>query len=282
MANLHTRFLNFEKATSITPARKQKLIVSRQALQNKIIDYFKAKPQLSVPKFYIQGSYKMGTMVLGHDSSYDVDLGIYFLTKPLVTSATLKTHVYNAVANHTNSGVENRDKCVRVIYAGDFDIDLPVYYKTNYDQHPFIATKKTWLQSDPKELCDWFSRKKDRNGQLQRLVKYFKYWANIRSKKMPSGIALTVWVTNNFKPNLRDDIAFYDTANAIKNSLYWSMTCRNPTTPNDDLVEKLDSTQKLNFKNYLDNLIKDANEAIRQMDYTKAVNIWRHQFGDKF
>lgn len=282
MANSHTQFLNFERAISISPARKLKLIASRQALQKKIIDYFKANTQLPVPKFYIQGSYKMGTMVLDKSGQYDVDLGLYFLFKPLVTSATLKINVFNAVSNHTANGVENRDKCVRVIYAGDFDIDLPVYYKTPTDQHPFLATKQTWLKSDPKELCDWFHEKKDRNGQLKRLVKYFKYWANLRDRKMPSGIAFTVWITNNFKPNLRDDIAFYETAIAIRSSLFWGTICRNPATPNDDLVERLDWSQKSNFKTCLDSLVTDAKLAIEQVYSDTATKVWQRQFGLKF
>lgn len=282
MANTHNQFLNFEKAISLTPAKKSKLIASRKALEKRIIDFFKFKSQLPTPKFYIQGSYKMGTMVLDKDGYYDVDLGIYFLTKPLVTSATLKSNVFNAVENHTQYGTENRDKCIRVRYAGDFDIDLPVYYKTPYDKHPYLATKSTWLSSDPKELCDWFNNKKDKSGQLQRMVKYFKYWANMRSKKMPSGIALTVWVTNNFKPSLRDDISFFETAKGIKDSIFWSTTCRNPTTPNDDLVDKLNSDQKNNFSDALNNLINDAEQAIRQDDTTKSFNIWKKQFGYRF
>lgn len=282
MANLHTNFINFERNISLTTSKKQKLILSRKALEKKIVEYFKSKPQLPTPKFYIQGSYKMGTMVIGKDGDYDVDLGVYFLAKPLVTSATLKKNVYDAVSNHTAYGVENKDKCIRVIYSGDFDIDLPVYYKSPTDTHPFLATKATWLLSDPKELCDWFKKKKDKNGQLQRLVKYFKYWANQRAKKMPSGIALTVWVTNNYKSNNRDDIAFFETAKSILDTLFWFTKCRNPATPNDDLVEKLDATQKSNFKKYLESLINDTKNALDQKDIIKSIHILKNQFSEKF
>lgn len=282
MANGHVNFINFEKSISLTPAKKQKLISSRVALQKKIVEYFRGVPGFTVPKFYIQGSYKMETMVVGKDGTYDVDLGVYFLQKPLLTSSTVKRHLYNAVVNHTYRGAENRDKCVRVIYAGDFDIDLPVYYKTMYNMHPFLATKLTWTESDPKELCDWFKRKRDRNGQLIRVIKYFKYWANIRDKKMPNGIAFTVWAANNFVANSRDDVAFYETAKAIRNSIYWSTTCRNPATPNDDFLDKLSSIQKSNFKLSLDSLINDASQAIETRDGTIAYRLWRRQLGLKF
>lgn len=282
MAILHTNFLNFEKSISITYAKKLKLNASRKALQKRIVEYFKTKPKLPTPKFSTQGSYKMGTMVLGKNGEYDIDLGVYFLVKPIVKPVTLKSNVFDAVYGHTEYGVENRDKCIRVIYSGDFDIDLPVYYKNATDLHPFLATKQGWMKSDPKELCDWFEKRKDKNGQLKRLVKYFKYWAIMKSRKMPSGIALTVWATTYYKENTFDDIALYETAKAIRNSFFWSTTCQNPATPYDNLIEKLDSNQRTNFKIYLDNLIENAKSAIAQKDTAKAILIWKNQFYDRF
>ena len=284
MANAHTQFLEFEKAISITPARKRKLIASRLALQKRIVEYFKGNTKMLVPKFYIQGSYKMGTMVMGKDGTYDVDVGIYFLTKPTVEPQTLQGYVWDAVKDHTGSLPEHKEKCIRVLYAGEFDIDLPVYYKTPNDKHPFLACKNRWLESDPKEVCDWFEKKKDKNGQLIRVVKYFKAWANARAKKMPSGIALTTWVVRNYKPNKRDDLAFLETAKAIKSDFgfFFSTTIYCPVTPRDNLIEKMDSRQKNNFESLFEQLIIDGDLAIAQNRVTKSCNIWRNQFGLKF
>lgn len=158
MANIHNQFLEFEKIVSLSDSKKKKLILSRRALENRIKNHFKLHDKFLIPKFYIQGSYKMKTMVMKKDGSYDVDLGIYFLKKPLITSLTLQKNVLKAVANHTQSGAEHREKCIRVKYKSDFDIDLPVYYMQKGDEHPHLATKKEWLKSDPKELCDWFEK----------------------------------------------------------------------------------------------------------------------------
>ncbi|MCA6431835.1 MAG: hypothetical protein IM613_20585, partial [Cytophagales bacterium] len=139
--------------------------------------------------------------------------------------------------------------------------------------------------SDPKELCDWFEKHrkaKDKDGQMLRLVKYFKAWANQRSRKMPSGIAFSVWVATYYKPNTRDDIAFYETAKAIKNSFGWETSSKNPATPGDDFLAKLDSNQKSNFKEAFNELIKQAEQALQQDSQTKALNIWKQQFGEKF
>lgn len=280
MANTHLNYLKFEKAISITPSRKSRLIVSRRALQKKIVDYFKTIVGFPVPKFFIQGSFKMKTMVLDKNGTYDVDLGIYFLQKPIVTAVTAKKHLHKAVDNHTTIKTENRDKCIRVVYAGNFDIDLPLYYKTIKDKHPFLATKKGWIESDPKELCDWFGKKK--TAQMVRLIKYFKYWANIRRRKMPSGIALTILVANNYISNSRDDLAFYNTAKKIYSSIENSIIVKNPATPNDNLISKLTADQKVNFKNSLETLISYSKKALDQKNNAKAVNILSEQFGLKF
>ena len=285
MANAHNHFLKFEQNVSITPSKKKKLIASRKALEKRITEYFKAHAKFLVPKFYIQGSYKMKTMVMDKEGSYDVDLGVYFLEKPNIEPLSLQKNVFNAVKNHTVTGVEHRDKCIRVIYKGDFDIDIPVYYKTPNDKHPFLATKNGWLESDPKELCDWFETKKDRNGQLMRLVKYFKSWANHRAKKMPSGIAFTVWIANNYKPNSRDDKAFYETAQAIESCFgsFWNGDTEaiNPATPKDNLL-KLDFDQRTNFKEIFRHMLSEIKHALETNSNTKANNIWKQQFGDKF
>ncbi len=280
MANTHNNYLNFEKAISITLSRKKKLIVSRRALQKKILEYFRTIANFPTPKFFIQGSFKMQTMVLDKQGTYDVDLGLYFLSRPKVAAATVKKHVYKAVEKHTTFKTENRDKCVRVIYAGSFDIDLPAYYKTPTDTHPFLATKTGWIASDPKELCDWFDKKK--SAQMVRLIKYVKYWANMRHRKMPSGIALTILVTNNYASNTRDDIALYNTAKNIYNSLGRSIAIRNPATPNDDLVNRLTTAQKMNFKKSLEILILHCKKALDQKSNAKAVSILSEQLGIKF
>ena len=285
MADTHNHFLQFEKAISLNPGKKKKLIASRKAVEKRITDYFKAHAKFLVPKFYIQGSYKMGTMVMDKQGTYDVDLGVYFLEKPKIEALSLQTNVAKAVAGVTQGGVEHREKCVRIIYKGDFDIDIPVYYKTPKDDHPFLATKKGWIESDPKELCDWFEKRKDKNGQLIRLVKYFKAWAYQRAKKMPNGISFTVWVANCYKPDKRDDKAFLLTAKAIEEtfgSFFGGDTeviC--PVTPKDNLL-KLDFDQRTNFKKIFRDMISQAEHAVQSNSKRIALNIWKQQFGDKF
>jgi hypothetical protein len=285
MADLHSKFTQYEAALIVPRAKKDKLKVSRKALQDKIIAYFKQKPGVPVPKFFIQGSYKMGTMILDGDGTYDVDLGVYFLTNPKVTSKTLQTWIAEAVNAHTHGGTQHREKCIRVIYSGDYDIDLPVYVKRDEDVSPWLATKTSEFQkSDPKELCDWFKAKKQLHGaQLVRICRYLKGWARERGFKMPSGIALSVWAANSFGRNIRDDIAFLNTLKAIKSQNLWSVTCKCPATPGDDLTAKLDLAQKQKFKDALTSLIADGETAVATFtDTVTASKLWRKHLGSAF
>lgn len=282
MTNTHNQFLQFEQKISVPQSKLKKLIASRKALEQKIIAHFKTKSNLLVPKFWIQGSYKMGTMILAKDGTYDVDLGIYFLTKPTIEPSTLQKNVLQAVKDHTELGVEHRAKCVRVIYKGDFDIDLPVYYKTAFDKHPFLAMKGKWEKSDPKELCDWFEKKRDKNGQLVRLVKYLKSWANRRAKKMPNGISLTVWAANSYQPHQRDDVALFEMLKRIKSKVFCGVECINPATPGDDLCTRLDEHQRKNFKEALNLFMHQAELALNATNEIKACNIWRSNLGESF
>lgn len=280
--NCHDIFLVFDENISVPKNKIQKLIRSRRALEKRIVEYFRLLGNVPLPKFYIQGSYKMGTMVLTKDGTYDVDLGVYFLTRPKVEPTTLQKWVLESLAGHTLGGTQHRKKCIRVVYLGDFDIDLPVYYKTPTDQHPYLAAKDDWIESDPKELCDWFKANTDEKEQLLRLVKYFKVWAANRPRKMPSGIAFTVWVTNHYKANSRDDVAFYETAKAISGSFWWSVTCENPATPHDDLVGKLNNSQRAAFEAELDKMIEICEVALAKTNFVEATRSWKKIFGNRF
>ncbi|MBK6642687.1 MAG: hypothetical protein IPG39_16435 [Bacteroidetes bacterium] len=57
---------------------------------------------------------------------------------------------------------------------------------------------------------------------------------------MPSGIgALAFGWQTHYKPNSRDDIAFYETAKEIRDSFYWETASNNPATPKDDFLAKI-------------------------------------------
>jgi hypothetical protein len=282
MANLHSLLLEFDKKISLSPKRKDGLKESRLAVEETLIRFFRKYNDISNPKFYIQGSYKMGPIILKNDNTYDVDLGIYFSIIPDIKANTLQKYVADAVSNQTDSGVQHKEKCVRIIYKGEFNIDLPVYFFPDSKSHPKLATKSGWEKSDPTELVDWFCKKKDKNGQLVRIVKYMKFWANPRAFKMPSGIALTVWAARYYKEYKRDDKALLYILESVHLNTFLIIECKNPATSKDDLLSKLEMDQKRRFRDSLSKLISSIKQAMNEENEMKAINILLPYFGERF
>jgi hypothetical protein len=142
MANSHNLFQVFNTDLQITDTKKNRLINSRDNLRKKIKDYFTKKHPGYYPKFFMQGSYKMGTLIRRKDDTCDIDDGVYFNSNPEgVTCTTLQTWVKNAVEGTTDS-ISHRKKCITVDYKADYNIDLPVYlFDKDAEDHPSLAIK---------------------------------------------------------------------------------------------------------------------------------------------
>lgn len=284
MANCHDLFLEYNGNLNVTKGKKDNLKKSKDALRKKIRTYFAENHSDYVPHFFIQGSYKMGTMIRTKDDECDLDDGVYFLLKPNVNGTTLQKWVYNAVEGHTTGGQQHRTKCIRVVYSKDYHIDLPVYYRIEdeeHENHPFLAVKdEDWQESDPKEFLQWYNDNK--TELIVRIARYLKGWGDYKRNNMPSGLAMAVLAEKNIQSDKRDDITLRDTLKAIKKSLNKKWVCEMPTTPKDDLFDKYDNTFKDNFFKALDAFIEDADSAILEDCPKKASRLWKKHLGGRF
>jgi len=285
MANCHKLFDTFCSEISLTSGKKSKMTTSKNALRARIREYFKDNHPEYVPKFFIQGSYKMGSAIRKKDDICDLDDGIYFFRSPDVTATTLQGWVWDAVYGYTSTDPEHRKKCIRKLFVNDYEIDYPVYYKID-DQEYMIAVKNIgWEESDPKGVVTWFNKAKDRNGMLVRIVKDLKAWCDFKRQKMPSGLAMTILAVNAKEKivlNDREDISLRDILKEIKRALNTKFECIVPAAPKDDLFENYDETRKSNFLDNLDKFIADADEALKESNELKASKLWRKQLGDRF
>lgn len=284
MANCNKLFLDFNQNLNVLSTKKSKLATSKRELRRKITDYFKQNHPAYKPKFFTQGSQKLGTVIRIHDDTCDLDDGVYFLCEPDVTATTLQRWVHDAVKDHTSEPAQWRKKCIRVTYKADYHIDLPVYYMLASEDHPHLAVKnEDWQDSDPKEFITWFRKQRDAKGQLVRLVKYLKSWCDWCAHKMPSGLCMTVLAQRNFVANDRDDCALRALLKAIRNDLQREWKCTMPTTPQDDLLSKYSDELKRNFFDALDEFIDDADEAVDdEKNQLLASKLWRHHLGSRF
>lgn len=287
MANLQDNFLDFYEAIQITSTKKKHLEKSHNNLREVIRDYFRKNHSDYTPLFYIQGSYKMGTTIRTKDDECDLDDGVYFVPKPDIKGNTLQNWVLDAVTGITDSTPSHKNKCVRVNYAAGYHIDLPVYIKNTRDirEHPLLAVRDgDYLESDPRDIVEWFNKKKKNNDQLVRIVSYLKAWSDKMPHKLCPGLAWTTLAADNqFKgiPD-RDDIALVRTVECIYNSLKKNFRCVVHGTPYDNLFEGYDKDKAEQLLNYLHDFINRGNKALEEKNKKASSKIWIYLLGPRF
>jgi len=111
-----------------------------------------------------------------------------------------------------------------------------------------------------------------------------KAWADLKKKEMPSGIMMTIMVSNNYIANERDDIALRDVLVEILNELKGNgFKCFRPTPKKDeDLFLPFSIVEKEYFRNALNNFIISANQAIENPNKRDSCLKWQKHLGDRF
>ncbi len=294
----HKLFSDFDKTIRLNDSKISKLKTNRNALRSKIRENFETK-NWGTPKFYSQGSFPLDTNLNpikktnsdgDVNEEYDLDDGVYFICPKSDRKEPVTYHdrIKKAVDGHADSVID-KATCVRVIYADGHHIDLPSYWLEKDGDTPQLTHKsKGYTDSDPKAFKDWVDGKisnANSNGQLRRIIRYFKAWKDYRedknaSLKLPSGFILTILTCQNFSKNDRDDLAFKNTAQAIMAVLDVSFTCYRPTVPtNEDLLADYSKNSMLKE---LGGLINNAQKALDSDCEKEASELWRKVFGDRF
>ncbi len=288
MANLHAQYSIFNENITLTSKKKKNLRKGRKALRSKIRQSFSDNNR-KTPKFCGQGSYVMKTIINPLEGcEYDIDDGIYLqgygdddiIDWP--TTSTVHSWIKTAVKGHTNSDPIDKNTCVRVVYAGDYHIDLPSYIMM--DNTAYLSHKRDgWIESDPKAFNDWFALKlSDDSEQFRSLVKYVKAWKDY-CKVNISGIIVTILVSNNFYAYTdRDDKAMYYTVQQILNTLNCEFKCKKPVSPYEDLFKDYSKNEKDSVLDELQYLKEHLGLAISESDQEKAAEHVIKKVGDRF
>ena len=291
MANCHFCFQTYHGKIALTATKRGNLKTSRDALRDRIRNHFKEARKEKVPIFWGQGSYAMRTTVNPLSGEYDVDDGVYLQNldsdkDKWPSPEAVHKWIVDAVDGQTNETIDKRT-CVRVRYAGQYHVDLPIYGE--YEDTHYLAEKggAGWHESDPKKLIEWFKEEISTKGdQLRRVVRYLKAWADYQSAEngeMPSGVFLTVLATEEFCGDDRDDICFSRT---IRN-IHWRIQAEpfsvwNPIDKAEDLAARLSDRQRTAFRECIAALRDDADLSVQEDSRKAACEIWREQFGPRF
>ena len=292
MADLHKEMGDFHDRIALTAPSKESLRTSRNAVRERVRKYFRDTLKLAAPKFFMQGSFAMGTTVVPIDGEFDVDDGVYLQhldgasKKDWPSPETVHRWLVSATEGQTKERPTDKRTCVRITYAGSYHVDLPCYGILNGN---FLLGEKGaagWHPSDSRALTEWFlGHIKTHKEQLRRLVRVLKAWADFQSGrrgKMPSGLVLTVLAARHFRADARDDKALVDTAAAIKSAVHPFFFLLNPVDVSEELTARLSEVQKSRFQEAIGELASKADDAANAPDRETASRLWRSQFGDRF
>lgn len=288
MLDLNSKFSDFNEKITLTKSKKENLKTGRDALRDKVKASFKDEGR-NQPKFCGQGSYMMKTTTNPiNGGEYDIDDGVYLQgysdkeQSDWPSTYTAHNWIKKAIEDHTSKTPIDKNTCVRVVYAGDYHIDLPAYIEK--DGVVYLAHNgKDWTESDPKSFTDWFIGKvKSEGEQLRSIVKYLKAWKDYKGIDF-KGIAITILVGENYSPyENRDDLALLATVTNILSELEDDFKCTKPVAPGEDIFEGYSQTRKDSIINGLKTLKSKLHKAVNEKNEKEACNIMRGEFGDRF
>lgn len=255
--------------------------------------------------FILQGSYAMRTTVQHPNDDYDIDYGVVFLQENLKgaqgahkTSLAARQMVCDALLadDRTNfsKDPEVLPNCVRVYYKAGYHVDVPVYRKADEDADNSVdeIASVAWKKSDPEGVTAWFQEQLDakrskeevgKSHQMRRMVRLMKKFAISRSSwNMPSGFVLTRLVDELYwSYQERDDKAFYDVMNAMKNRLEFNLVVSHPVLSEN--IAEWDSPKTKELKERLGDALNDLS-VLFESNCTKkaALKAWKKVFNDDY
>jgi hypothetical protein len=295
------QFKEYHEKIKLNSSKKKELIGekgkkgSRGALRDRIKKDFKEKSRKQ-SKFYMQGSFSMNTTINPISAEYDLDDGVYLqnidtskLMNEWETPETVHTWIIDAVDGHTSKKPTDKNLCVRVHYADEKKhIDLPIYVQK--DDTYYLAVKgKGWIESNPKEIKDWFLNEVSAKGeQFRRVVRYLKGWKDFRENennqvKLYGGFQLTVLASYHFVDSESDEKAFFKTIEGIKSSLwiYEHQICH-PKNGSKNIIEHYTEARREKFVEEFEKMYEKAKVAYEGNDCIEKSKKWRKIFGDRF
>ena len=291
MANCHDLFRSFMSRIDFDSSKRDSLKGAREGLRKRIKTHFKDTIKGKVPGFCGQGSYMMATIINPLDGEYDIDDGVYLMNIDPQKSKwpdpqTVHGWILDAVKGHTKRDPINKRTCVRVVYSGEWHVDLPIYGIFQDKAYLAETGDEGWHISEPTLFTKWFKNKVKSDGeQFRDIVKYFKGWLDFRSQKegkMICGFLATILVSKHYLKNDRDDVSFSGTMKNIYEALSTDFSIVNPMNGGEILSNEVEESEGKRFMKSLGTLAENASKALDEVDKKKACKIWKSEFGDRF
>jgi hypothetical protein len=260
-SDCHNLFKDFFVNIKLSDSNKSKLIEARDAIGNRIKNYFKDTMKEKVPIFHEQGSFALGTVVTPLDGEFDIDYGVYLQnlqTNNWPSPEKVHDWIFRAVEKHTKEVPKDKRTCVRVTYASHYHADLPIYNSSIENSYLAEKGEKGWHESNPVAFTKWFiERVKKEGDQLRRIVHYIKAWADFKSSNsnLLNSFILTILAANHFMKSDRDDVSLSSSMKNIYESINISTVITNPVNLSEVVSDRITESQWSNFNEKLSSLL---------------------------
>ncbi|AZK45339.1 cyclic GMP-AMP synthase DncV-like nucleotidyltransferase [Paenibacillus lentus] len=224
MADIQKQFEEFHDEIKLKRFKENKeLREKRDIITNKIKKGVKTKfeeMEKDVPslEFIDQGSYAVDLGIIPEDKDYDIDEGVVFdlYKEDYTDSLELKKIIRDILKSHTTTIPKIKNPCVTITYSLDdepaYHVDLPVYVKSKYDDHLYLAwgkefsnkENKYWDPADPEGLNNYIKNSfaDDAKKQFKRVVRYMKKWKDVcfesSGSSRPPSVGITILATELF------------------------------------------------------------------------------------
>ena len=247
-----------------------------------------------------QGGYKQHTMTqppeADPESRYDIDLGVVFEKDESAGARTTRHWVRDALARKA-TGMKNepeaKKKCVRIIYAGGYQCDFPVFRRSGAEGNYLyeLSSGDDWDESDPRSMNAWVAGEISRLSpepsgslQLRRIIRLGKFYAKTHAarldRKFPGGLLMTAMLIDSYvSVEDRDDESFRETLRGISGRSNLASVYANGVIISDD--KDTDRIRKL---------INEAGKSVAELDklddadctYEDAKKAWHKVFRHTF
>jgi len=287
MLDFHSEFRKFDEKIQLSESKKEKMRISRDAIENTIVDYHKDILKVREPSFKAQGSFVINTALNPiANEEVDMDYGIYLNDQPddmdeWITPRKAHERILEALKGHTQDESVSKTNCVRVLYRNFYHLDLPIYIIFNEKAYLAQTKQNSWIHSDAREFQDWYYSNRN-DEMLSRIVRYVKAWRdNTKSKLKSLEITIATVIYANLERK-RDDLVLYDTVTNIVNELSIRRSIYKPVAPFEDLWDGYSESDIDEILKELRLFRDDLHIALNSSTNKKGSVILREIFGDRF
>jgi len=256
---------------------------------------------------FLQGSFKNNTAIRPVKDEFDVDVALAIDATDPDSWLSVKRdpdEVLNWVArrlreqpHYQSHGitVRRRRRCVRLVYEGDFHLDvIPAHSNGDLNKPLEVPDRAVsrWIWSHPKGYTEWCEKVNKRtNGKFTRVTKMLKWWCRreFDPRRAPRSIVFQTLIGTHMPANPASDaealVCTLENLNEWLRSrlvLFSAPSVDNPSLPGEDLARDWDLEDYKLFKQRVESAVKKACEAFLEGNTERSARLWRELFGDAF